>query len=181
AGEARSVCRLRDTTQRMPGVRGRYQALSFIPIQGHGVSSDLRRPEGLVELLAQSCSAGIQLARALHIPEKSRYRDTVAQCLVRPGLYFAQGDEALHGRPVGVKNRIGRIAPPLVQETTRRRAVFDEPVAVTIPKVGYPAKRRIDMRPQVPDQAHIAGCLEVAAGEDDVERRCIAGAVVPVK
>ncbi len=98
---------------------------------------------------------------------------------VHVALDFAQRDRTRGQLAVGVKHGIPRVFPALVGEAGFALGpVLDETVAITVSVFVDPAKRRLDVGPQLGDRVEVAGALKVHTGENDEQRRAVDGAVI---
>src|SRR5690348_4197996 len=140
----------------MPGVGGPYPARLLVTIERQRVEPELGAPEAGAEAFPQRVRLLTQRPR--HVVMSQRLSESRSGELRGIGirLHLTEGDRPFRNAPVGVKHRITRVLPALLQQAVRcAPLIFDEPVAVTIPVALDPRQRRADVRPDRLDEREV--------------------------
>src|SRR3954468_2438302 len=131
--DATCAIRCRNTAeQTVAGVRGSYATRTFMTVEGERIGRFVVTPESILERLTESFGLPAQLIGALGRAEHVGKCRRALPGIVDVRLHLTQGNGRLRRRAVGVKDRILRVLPSLLNQAGRGLAcVFDE--AVTVP------------------------------------------------
>ena len=165
--------------QHMAGIGAAHPAGSLGAVERQGIGPEILEPEGGLEAPLQLPGQFLELAGFRRPAERRRHGAGAEIGGIGIGLDLGEGDGRLGQAAVVMHDGIGAVLPALVDEAVERLAViFEKAVAIGIAETPHPAERRLDMRPDPPDELEVAGPLVIARGQQHEERRGIDAAVI---
>src|SRR6476660_8895971 len=113
------------------------------------------------------------------ISQRSRDRADSAFRSVDVSLYFAKSDRAFDETSIGVKYRVMRILPTLLNQAIRRETcILHESITIPVAEVVDPVDCRSDIPPDRFHQLAIACSFEVSGGQKQKQRGRINASII---
>src|SRR5262249_38643793 len=163
----------------MAGVAGDHPTWAVVAVEREREHAFVLEPEVAVEVLAEvgrALLAANLVGTPTGQPGDARH---AAERRVRVRLHLGECDGRLRQTPVGVRDGVVRVLPPLVDQAVCGAALVGE--VATVVAVGVtldPRQRRLRSRPQLVDQRPVRRALQVLAEQQEEQRRRVDAAIV---